>query len=242
MIEINLVPDIKQELIRAQRIRSKVIVASIFVGFISIAVVASLAIYIFTVQVVRNNTADEKIKTGSDKLIKVTDLSKILTIQNQLTKIPEINSNKKIDSRIFQVLTAINPPVPNNVQISDLSIDSSTSTITIDGQASNSYAALETFKKTIAGAEVKYTDSSNNSQKVALTTSISTSNISYGQDSSGVKVLRFTINFVYADELFSPNSEKVSIVITTSGNATDSNLGVPVSIFADRATDLTESQ
>ena len=242
MIEINLVPDVKQELIKAERTRSTVITISILIGVISIAIVALLAFYVFMVQGVRSTLADNAIKDGSEQLASVEDLSKTLTIQNQLTKISILNSDKKIDSRIFDLLTAIVPPAPNDIQISTLSVDSSTNLITIDGQASNSYAAVEVFKKTIEGAQVKYTDSNNAEQEVTLASDISTSNTSYGEDSSGTKVLRFTLSFVYADELFSPASKNVSVVITTNGNATDSYLGVPTSVFADRATDLTEGQ
>jgi hypothetical protein len=144
---------------------------------------------------------------------------------------------------MFDMLNAIIPPAPNNVLISDLTIDSTTNTVTINGQASNSYAAVELFKKTIAGAVVKFTGSENG---VALASNISTSNTSYGEDSSGAKVLRFTISFEYAPELFSPASNNVSIVISTQGNVTDSYLGVPKSlftnsVFTDRAKDLTGS-
>jgi Tfp pilus assembly protein PilN len=242
MIEINLVPDVKQELLRAQSIRSRVIASSIFIGVASVAIVTLLAVYVFTVQTVRSNMADDAIKQGSAKLEKVTDLSKTLTIQNQLTKISALNSNKNIDSRIFDVLAAIIPPAPNNVQISDLSVDSSSNTVTIDGQAANSYAAVEVFKKTISGASLKYTDDNNVTQQVTLASDISTSNTSYGEDSSGAKVLRFTISFSYATELFSPASKNISIVISIDGNVTDSYLGLPQSVFADRATDITEGQ
>lgn len=239
MIEINLVPDVKQELIRAQRIRTKVITGSIFIGVLSIAVVTLLIIYIFTVQTVRSSMADGTIKQGSDQLANVKDLSKMLTIQNQLTKIAMLNSNKNIDSRIFDVLSAIIPPSPNNIQISDLKIDSSTGLITIDGQAANSYAAVEIFKKTIEGATLKYTDINGAPKQITLASSISTSNTSYGEDASGTKVLRFTLSFIYTPELFSPTSKNISIVITANGNVTDSYLGVPQSIFAVRAADLT---
>lgn len=40
MIEINLVPDVKQELIKAQRVRATVISFSIAIGLVSVAVVA----------------------------------------------------------------------------------------------------------------------------------------------------------------------------------------------------------
>jgi Tfp pilus assembly protein PilN len=243
MIEINLIPDVKQEFIRAQKVRSQVITGAILVGIVSIAVVAVLAFYIFAVQTARNFLADQSIKSGSEKLMEVEDLSKTLTIQNQLTKISSLNSDKKVDSRVFDLLTAIIPRSPNDIQISDLTIDSSTNTITVNGQAKNSYAAVEVFKKTIAGAKVKFTGGdSDGSQEATLASSISTSNTSYGEDSSGKKVLRFTLSFVYADELFSPESKNISIIITTKGNATDSYLGVPKTIFADRATDYTEDQ
>jgi len=240
MIEINLVPDVKQELIKAQRIRARVIAGSIFIAVLSVSIVTLLAIYVFTIQTVRSGMADTAIKQGSDKLNSVTDLSKTLTIQNQLTKISALNSSKNINSRVFDVLAAIIPPAPNDVQISSLLVDSATGVVTVDGQATNSYAAVEVFKKTIAGATLKYTDVDNKTQQLTLASSISTSNTSYGEDTSGTKVLRFTLSFVYAPELLSPSSKNISIAITTDGNVTDSFLGVPQSIFAVRATDLTE--
>jgi len=240
MIEINLVPDIKQELLRAQSIRAKVIAGSIFIGVASIAVVVLLVIYVFTVQTIRSGLADASIKQGNDKLMAVTDLTKTLTIQNQLTKISDLNSSKKVNSRIFDLLNAVIPPVPNDILVSNLAIDSSSSLITIDGQATNSYAAVEVFKKTIEGATLKYTDDNGKSQAITLASQISTSDTSYGEDATGAKVLRFTLSFVYAAELFAPSSKNISIAITIDGNVTDSFLGVPKSIFADRATDITE--
>lgn len=240
MIEINLVPDVKQELIKAQRIRSTVISSAIFVGIGFIALVTVLAIYAFGVQTVRSNLADDAIKKGSEQLSKVEDLSKTLTIQNQLTKISTLHNSIKIDSRIFDVLQAIIPPAPNDVQISNLSVDSSLNQITIEGQAANSYAAVEVFKKTIEGAKISYTDGEE-AQEIALASNVSTGDTSYGEDSSGAKVLRFTISFEYATELLSPASKSVTITISNKGNATDSYLGLPKSIFVDRAKDIEES-
>ncbi len=237
MIEINLIPDVKQELIKAQHIRSAVISVTILIGLASVAIVTLLAIYAFGVQTVRSALADDSIKKGSAQLAAVPDLSKTLTIQNQLTMISTIHDSTKIDSRLFDVLQEIIPPAPNDVQISTFKIDSSADQITIDGQAVNSYAAVEVFKKTIEGAQVSYSDGKT-TQTVPLATNVSTSNTSYGEDASGVKVLRFTIGFSYAPELLSPLSQNVKVTIANQGNATDSYLGVPTSIFVDRAKDL----
>jgi Tfp pilus assembly protein PilN len=242
MIEINLVPDVKQELIKAQRTRSTVIAGAVLVGIASAAAVAILAIYVFGVQTLRSSLADSSISTGIKKLKAVKDLSKTLTIQNQLTKISDLNASKNINSRIFDVLLAVIPPAPDDIKVSTLRIDSETGTISIEGQAPNSYPAVEVFKKTLEGAKLRYKDSSNKSQEVDLASDISISDTSYGSDSSGAKVLRFSMSFVYAPELFAPASKDTTIAIIVNGNVTDSYIGIPKSIFADRAIDLTETQ
>lgn len=241
MIEINLIPAVKQELIKVQRIRATVISISILVGIAAAVIVALLVFYVFAVQTVRVKIADDAITKGGQQLAGVKDLSKTLTLQNQLTKISTMHDNKKLDSRIFDVLLAIIPPSPNDVQISDLAIDSSNGTITMQGQAANSYAATEVFRKTIEGAKVKYTDDAGK-QEVSLATNVSTGDTSYGEDATNAKVLRFTLSFTYAKELFSPLAKNVTVEIATRGNATDSYLGVPKSIFVDRATDLEGTQ
>lgn len=243
MIEINLIPDVKRELIKAQRTRSTVVAGTIIVGIVSIAVVVLLAMYVFGVQALRGKLADDAIDKGIKTLKRVDDLPKTLTIQNQLTKISSLNADKKIDSRIFDVLRAIIPPAPNDILISTLLIDSTNSTISMEGQASNSYVALETFKKIIESAKIKYTDSSNSAKDpVYLASNISIGKTSYGESSTGQKVLRFSLSFVYAPELFSVATSNMAITISINGNVTDSYLGIPKSIFTEKAVDLTEEQ
>lgn len=235
MIEINLIPDVKQELIRAQRVRSVVISFSIVAGIVALGIVALLAAYVFGVQTVRGALADDGIKKGSEQLANVEDLSKVLTIQNQLSLISELNGQKKIDSRIFDVLSAVIPPAPNNVQVSSLVIDAAQSQISIEGQTQD-FPQLEIFKKTIDGAVINYVVDGEE-REVKLASNISTSDITFGEDASGVKVVRFTLRFIYAEELFSPTVPGIVIKLINEGNVTDSYLGLPKSIFAPRTTD-----
>jgi hypothetical protein len=239
MIEINLVPDVKQELIKAQRVRSVVISTSIFAGIIALAIVGVLSAYVFGVQTVRSALSDDAIKKGGAQLANVEDLSKVLTIQNQLSKISELNSQKKIDSRVFDVLQAVIPPPPNNIQVSSLVIDAANSRISLEGQTPT-YDTLEVFKKTIDGAVITYKIDDEELQ-TDLATEISTSDVSFGEDSTGAKVLRFTLSFVYPEELFSPTIPGVVVKLTNQGNVTDSYLGLPKSIFVQRADDLEDA-
>src|SRR5690606_9177655 len=103
MIEINLVPDVKQELIKAQRVRASVISLAILIGIISVGVVVLLAFWVFAVQTARGLISDNTIKNESEKLAKVQDVSNTLTIQNQLSVLPGQHDGKSVDSRIFEI-------------------------------------------------------------------------------------------------------------------------------------------
>ena len=241
MIEINLVPDVKQELIKAQRVRASVISMSILVGMIAVGVVVVLAIWVFAVQAARGVLSDNTIKSESEKLAKVEDVSNTLTIQNQLSKLTSMHDEKSIDSRIFDILTTINPPAPNNVSITNLSLDSADKTIEIEAQAINGYPALDVFKKTINATTFQFTQDGQK-QSVPLASDMSDTDRSYGEDASGAKVLRFTLTFTYPDELFAKTAQGATIVAPTRTNVTDSFLGVPQSLFTQKASDTTGDQ
>ncbi len=242
MIEINLIPDVKRELIKAQMIRNRVILVSVFVCIVSLTAVVLLSINVFAVQLARNNGADGSIKDKSNTFSQKADLPKTLTLQNQLSKISDIYDAKKIDSRLFDMLAKIIPPAPNDVKISSFNIDADTETISIEGQAANSFAAFEVFKKTIEGTEISYIDPADDKKTVAVPLVDGTLDIgstSYGQDATtGAMVLRFSISFKYSSELFAVTSKGLAIKVTVNGNVTDSYRGVPDSIFTVRATDV----
>ena len=236
MIEINLVPDVKQELLKAQSVRSTVISLAIIVGIAAVGVVVVLALWVFGVQTARGAISDNTIKSESQKLLAVPDISNTLTIQNQLNALPDMHSSKHVDSRIFDVLTTINPPQPNDIAINKLTLSSEDTTITIEAQAPNGYPALDVFKKTINATTFQYTKDGE-SQSVPLASDMSDSDRSYGEDATGKKVLRFALTFTYPEELFSTDLANAKIVAPTKTNATDSYLGVPKSLFTQKASD-----
>lgn len=236
MIEINLVPDVKQELIKAQRVRAGVISIAILTGIVAVGVVVVLLLWVFAVQAARGAITDNTIKTESAKLSAVEDISNTLTIQNQLSKLASMHDEKSIDSRIFDILTTINPPAPNNIAITNLSLDASEKTVRIEGQAQNGYPALEVFKKTIDATRFEYSKDGEK-QSVALASQMSDSDRSYGEDASGAKVLRFALTFTYPDELFLRTAQNAVVVAPSKSNVTDSFLGVPQSLFTQAAKD-----
>ena len=231
MIEINLLPNVKRELLKTRAMRNRVISISFLIGGVSIATVVVLALILgsqFAAEAVQGGV----IKDRNDKLMAVEDLNKVVTIQHQLTKINEQHSGKKINSRIFDVVTAVNPVAPNNVSFSDIKVNPGSKTITLEGSAVNGYSALETLKKTILNTKVQTTDGDKSSE-VSLTKEIKDGDTSFGENSEGKKVLQFSFSFEYAEELLAPANNGTVSVLTPTGkvDVTDSRQGIPDSLF-----------
>lgn len=231
MIEINLLPNVKRELLKTRAMRNRVISISFLVGGASIAAVVVLALILGS-QIAAEAVQSGVIKDRNDKLMAVEDLNKVVTIQHQLTKINEQHSGKKINSRIFDVVTAVNPVTPNNVSFSDIKVNPESKTITLEGSAVNGYSALETLKKTILNTKVQTTDGDKSSE-VSLTKEIKDGDTSFGENSEGKKVLQFSFSFEYAEELLAPANNGTVSVSTPTGkvDVTDSRQGIPDSLF-----------
>lgn len=231
MIEINLLPNVKRELLKTRVMRNRVISISFLVGGASIAAVVVLALILGS-QIAAEAVQSGVIKDRNDKLMTVEDLNKVVTIQHQLTKINEQHSGKKLNSRIFDVVTAVNPVAPNNVSFSDIKVNPGSKTITLEGSAINGYSALETLKKTILNTKVQTTDGDKSSE-VSLTKEIKDGDTSFGENSEGKKVLQFSFSFEYAEELLAPANNGTVSVLTPTGkvDVTDSRQGIPDSLF-----------
>ena len=231
MIEINLLPNVKRELLKTRAMRNRVISISFLVGGASIATVVVLALILGS-QIAAEAVQNGVIKDRNDKLMAVEDLNKVVTIQHQLTKINEQHSGKKINSRIFDVVTAVNPVAPNNVSFSDIKVNPESKTITLEGSAVNGYSALETLKKTILNTKVQTTDGDKSSE-VSLTKEIKDGDTSFGENSEGKKVLQFSFSFEYAEELLAPANNGIVSVLAPTGkvDVTDSRQGIPDSLF-----------
>ena len=235
MIEINLLPDSKQEYLKAQRARSYVISGAIFASIAAIGLVVILVL-IMLGQTVTGKLVDDKITKLDTQLKGENDISKILTIQHQLSLLSSMHANKQITSRLFPLLEAINPPSPNNITITGVRVDTVAKTITIDGRAANMYTAAEVFKKTIVSTAIRYTDTDNQQQTDPLVPSaddVISSDIGVSEDPSGKKILRLTMQFTYPDSLFAESSTNAVIQSPSQSNATDSYLRVPQSLFSD---------
>jgi len=233
MIEINLVPDVKLELLKARRQQKMVISGSILVAIVSVGVVVLMAVYAFGVQALAEGIADNGITENTKELKDVKDLSKTLTIQNQLDQLTAVQSDKNMTSRLFDIVGTIVPAGENQIKITRLSLDSEENTVNIEAEATNGYEAMEVFKKTLAQTTFQYSKDDKGQKPLKIATGISEGDRRYGENADGQRVLRFDLTFTYPDELFSPDSLDGKIIAPTQQRATDSTQGVPASLFTD---------
>ncbi|MBP6038063.1 MAG: hypothetical protein KA604_01880 [Candidatus Saccharimonas sp.] len=232
MIQINLIPDVKQEMLRAQRVRNTAIGLSIFAALAAGGIVVLLGVLV-GLQTVHENWARGEIASQFGKLKSVPDIDNALTIQNQLTRISDLNKNKSVTSRILDVINAINPPAPNNIRYSTVSLDPTTKTLAIEATATGGFPATDTFRKLILNTKVESV-SDGSSSSTPLADSVVLSDTSYGESSDGTKIMSFKASFVYPDGLFDNTLSNVRIVTPTSQiDVTDSRTRVPVSLFGE---------
>lgn len=228
MIQVNLIPDVKHEYLRAQKLRNSVISIAILAVAASIALVVLLGA-ILGGQRVTEAVTESTIKSEYKKLRETESVDNLVTIQHQLSNISSVNNKKLISSRLFDVLSAINPAPPDDIRLSTVSFDPSTSTLSLEG--SGNFTSADIFTKTILNTQIEYTEDGVSGAK-PLTTEVILTETSFGEDSSNTKVLRFKLNFQYAEELFRSDLTNVRIVSPTGSiDVTDSKLRVPDSLF-----------
>lgn len=159
--EINLVPEVKHQMIKAQKLRNLVLFICIVVSAVSVGVVAVL-FSIKSGQDIAMSSQDKKLETMSAKLMGFEELGDLVTVQGQLGKLQEIANNKRVLSRVFGALGAMLPTGGDVVQLSELRVDLEASTLRMEAQADArtapliDYRVLESFKKGVALTKYDY--------------------------------------------------------------------------------------
>ncbi|MBQ3474323.1 hypothetical protein IJH24_02775 [Candidatus Saccharibacteria bacterium] len=157
-LEINLVPDIKNEMIRTLKLRNFILFLSIIVASASVAIVFIFGVIVGGQQIAINNKKG-LLETFSSKLNSYSDLNEFLTIKDQVDNITAITENKTVASRTFNILLALIPTdSPDSIEISELTVDlvsEETPTFSLEAQANAGqapfidYNVLDAFKKSM---------------------------------------------------------------------------------------------
>lgn len=145
IIQLNLLPDIKLDYIKARRTKRIVTLIASAVAGISLSLLVLLFVVVNVLQKQHINNLTDDIKADSAKLQNTPDLNKVLTIQNQLNALPALHNAKPETSRLFPYLKQL---VPNDVTISQLDLDYSTGAMIFTGSTAN-VEDINTFADTL---------------------------------------------------------------------------------------------
>lgn len=145
MIQFNLLPEIKIQYIHARRQKHLVLLVSSLSIAACLVVIIALVSIVFVVQKKSISDLSKDITAASDELQNTPNLTKMLTVQNQLKVLPTLHEEKAVVSRIFGYITQ---STPNEVSISRLNVDFATQLITISG-STNTLETVNRFTDTL---------------------------------------------------------------------------------------------
>ena len=251
MIQINLIPDVKRELLRAQAMRNLVIFASIIVTGVAIAAVVLTFLFIGG-QNLLMDSKDKEIKAKFTDLTKISDVDQVIVLQSQLSEISKVrNVSPNFSRLIAQVLVAVKTDGNNAVDFSGIGYDPATRTVTIEGQTGanvpNGFAALEGFQKTIRETLIAYREddgtcsikddgtAANDSCRVDDLAENKTVNVveqSYGDGENGAKTTRFKVSFILNDAALKFSTKGFVVKSPLNQDVTDSKTKIPDNIFS----------
>ncbi len=224
MIQLNLLPDVKKEFLRAEHARRRTITLAILVTIVAAGATVLFAFYVYGVQSVILYTQTEDIKKKSAELSGIKDIDKYLAIQNQLANLSELHDNKMNLSRLLTFLPSLNPAPPKNVRLTSLDVSTAEKTITFKGIVGD-YAALTTFKDTLVNSQFSYgTGSDVTKGKLFSEVKIDTASL---EASTGVN---FSLIAIYDEAAFLQKNANVTVSVPNI-ETTQSVIGTPQPLF-----------
>lgn len=211
--QLNLLPDVKLEYIKAQRARRLVVTISVLLTAAALVLVF-LLLSVDGLQKKHLSDLSDDITSETKTLQNEPQINKILTVQNQLDSLTSLHASKPAAPKLFDYLNQVTPV---NVNITDFTTDFTQHTATITGTSGsltnvNQYIdTLKYTKFTVSGSSGSLPAFNN---VVLSSFSLNTSSQSPGQAAN------YTINFAYDPTIFDiTKNVKLSVPSTTTTRA-----------------------
>lgn len=205
MIQFNLLPDVKLEYIKTERLKRTVIGVSLLASAVALVVFVFLVLAVDVFQKKNINDLGNDITAASKELKQKPDLSKMLTVQSQLKSLTGLHDDKPSTSRLFDFMDSL---TPDKTSISELDLDMQADTLTATGTASSLDVVNE-----LADA-LKYSTYTTGTDSTAKNAFSSVVLSSFDRND---KNATFTIDFMFDPTIFSNASDVQLKVNKTAG-------------------------
>lgn len=197
--QLNLLPDVKKDLVKAQ-IRRNLAVSVSFIVVCAAGGLVFLMLSWWGVSVGLKAVAEGNIKKYSNQIKsaqndKSKSLNEYLTIQNDLNQITSVKSQQEQMSRVFKYILSVSPTGRNYMTISSMKVNGNvaatsdsgsaqTGTIVVEGRTVD-YAALDVIKLTMQRAKIEYTEGDDDDSTDGANQGGSSDSSASGNDSNG---------------------------------------------------------
>lgn len=209
MIQFNLLPDVKLEFVKTTRIKRLVMTVSAIIALVAAGIAVILFLFVIGYQKNHISSQNSKITSEISSLKSTSNLSQMLTVQNQLNTIPKIDDAKPNVTQLPNYIGQLTPP---KATISTFNLEfTPNDTITFTGQA-DSLATVQQFVDNIKAA----TFTVGSASKQAAFTDVVLSNFGY----STIDGATYTITANFNPDIFSSTGTvnlNVPNTVTRSG-------------------------
>ena len=217
-MQLNLLPDIKLEYVKARRTQRLVISGAILLSAISLVIFILLLLFVRVAQEKSLRDVNKDIKTSTATLKAIPDLNKILTVQNQLNSLPSINQQKPAVSRLAGDILKL---TPKNAYINRLNVDYTQKIATLTGTA-DTIDTVNTFADTL-----KFTTYNSSTIKTPTKAFSNVVLSAFGRDS---KQASYTITLSFDPEIFNITDNTINLTVPNQVT-TRSTLEQPTDLF-----------
>ncbi len=221
MIQLNLLPDVKLQYIKAQRSRRLVFTIAFISSSVSLAILVLMLLGGF-VQKKHLGDLNHDIAAGTSQLQHKPNINQILTVQNQLKSLTKLHSGKSAANRLFDYL---NDVTQTQVSITTFTIDFTTQVVSITGTA-DALSSVNTYINTLK--TTTYTTETSSTAVAAFSDVVLTNfALTSGQQSSNNQPATFTITLANDKNIFDITQKPKLIVPAqvstrvTAGGSTD---------------------
>lgn len=198
MIQFNLLPNVKQDFIKARRAKRFVLLIAMGASGIALGVLIMLFLAVNVLQRQHLSNLNKDIERDSETLESREDINKILTVQNQLKSLPALHDAKPATTRLGPYLQQI---VPSKVSVAKMDIDFSLNTLTFSGSADS----LETVNRFVD--TLKFTESEADGNKTPAFAEVVLSSFSRADQGAN-----YQINLKFDPAIFDHNKQVALVV------------------------------
>lgn len=211
MIQVNLLPDVKQEYLKAQQTKHTVLVGAVLVSIIVSALTILFFVYVQVVQPQYQKRVQNDIDAGVQEVKKKPNAQRIVTVQGVLEQVPALKDKQVVTSRIFDYLTQFTPRV---VTYNKVNLNLAASSLTIAG-STVSYEKANELANNLKSAQFAYSQGGSD-QTIQPFAGVVFNSLGKSESVTDGKPVSFEITFTFNPVMFDPSTSKNTIKVNAS--------------------------